>query len=195
MAGNARPLRADAERSVRAILEAAERVLRADPAASLAQIAEAAGVARTTIHRRFSSREALLDALRAWSVGQFNAAVDDARPEASPPMVALYQLTLNILRAKIAWSYGMAQAERAGPAVPEMLAAVTGRCEKLFERMQAAGLITENADLHWALRVYRALIAETLHGEKASGDADADVLATRIVATLMQGIGTEAARL
>jgi len=46
-----KPLRADAERSIRSILEAAERVLSADPAASMEQVAEAAGVARTTIHQ------------------------------------------------------------------------------------------------------------------------------------------------
>jgi AcrR family transcriptional regulator len=42
-------LRADAERTVHAILAAAERVLSADPAATMEQIAEQAGVARTTI--------------------------------------------------------------------------------------------------------------------------------------------------
>ncbi|HEY9379181.1 MAG TPA: TetR family transcriptional regulator, partial [Jiangellaceae bacterium] len=53
-----RPLRADAERSVRAILEAAERVLADDPSASMEQIAEAAGLARITVHRRFASWQA-----------------------------------------------------------------------------------------------------------------------------------------
>ncbi|MDG4862728.1 helix-turn-helix domain containing protein, partial [Streptomyces sp. T-3] len=62
-ASTPRPLRADAERSVRVILEAAERVLAADPAASMEHIAEAAGVARTTVHRRFANRQALVDAL------------------------------------------------------------------------------------------------------------------------------------
>ncbi|MGO4427746.1 TetR/AcrR family transcriptional regulator, partial [Streptomyces sp. MCAF7] len=45
-----RPLRADAERTMTAILEAAERTLSRDPAATMEQIAEAAGVARTTVH-------------------------------------------------------------------------------------------------------------------------------------------------
>ncbi|MGW0436862.1 helix-turn-helix domain-containing protein [Micromonospora sp. NPDC003197] len=66
----ARSLRADAERSVRAILEAAERVLAEEPGASMEQIAAAAGVARTTIHRRFANRQALIDALASSAARQ-----------------------------------------------------------------------------------------------------------------------------
>jgi serine phosphatase RsbU (regulator of sigma subunit) len=52
--------RADALRNRERILEAAERMLKRSPSATLADIAAAAGVARSTLHRRFPSREALL---------------------------------------------------------------------------------------------------------------------------------------
>lgn len=81
----ARPLRADAERSVRAILEAAERVLSTDPGASMEQIATAAGVARTTIHRRFAHRQALIEALVSSAARQLAQAVEDGRPDTAPP--------------------------------------------------------------------------------------------------------------
>ena len=102
-----RPLRADAERSVRAILEAAERVLAADPGASMEQIAEAAGVARTTVHRRFASRQALIEALAESAVRQLAQAVEDGRPDTAPPLVALHRITANVLRIKGAWSYAL----------------------------------------------------------------------------------------
>lgn len=95
-----RALRADAERSVRAILEAAERVLAADPGASMEQIAEAAGVARTTVHRRFASRQALIDALAESAVRQLTQAIEDARPDTTPSLVALHRVTANVLRIK-----------------------------------------------------------------------------------------------
>jgi AcrR family transcriptional regulator len=57
------PRRADALRNRERILDAAERMLARSRSASLAEIAAAAGVSRSTLHRRFASREALLEAL------------------------------------------------------------------------------------------------------------------------------------
>jgi serine phosphatase RsbU (regulator of sigma subunit) len=56
--------RADAMRNRERILDAAERLLERSPSATLADIAAAAGVARSTLHRRFSTRGDLITALR-----------------------------------------------------------------------------------------------------------------------------------
>jgi serine phosphatase RsbU (regulator of sigma subunit) len=56
--------RADALRNRERILDAAERMLEHSPSATLADIAAAAGVARSTLHRRFPSRDDLIAALR-----------------------------------------------------------------------------------------------------------------------------------
>ncbi|MBX6386692.1 MAG: helix-turn-helix transcriptional regulator, partial [Microbispora sp.] len=93
-----RPLRADSERTVRTILEAAERLFAVNPAATMEQVAREAGVARTTVHRRFTTREALVEELTRWAAHQFAEAVISARPDSAPPLVALYQVTVNVLR-------------------------------------------------------------------------------------------------
>jgi serine phosphatase RsbU (regulator of sigma subunit) len=56
--------RADALRNRERILDAADRLIERSPSATLADIAAAAGVARSTLHRRFSTRDDLLTALR-----------------------------------------------------------------------------------------------------------------------------------
>jgi serine phosphatase RsbU (regulator of sigma subunit) len=58
------PRRADALQNRERILEAASRMLERSPSASLADIAAAAGVARSTVHRRFPTRDALIAAVR-----------------------------------------------------------------------------------------------------------------------------------
>jgi AcrR family transcriptional regulator len=182
-----RSLRADAERSVRAILEAAERVLADDPGASMEQIAAAAGVARTTIHRRFANRQALIEALASSAARQLARAVDDGRPDTAPPLVAMHRITANVLQVKSAWAFALEL-----PADPDGEAAlihqdIARSCVAVLKRAQDDKLIDEAADLDWVRRVYYALIGESLHGN-ADG-ADPDTLATRIIDTLLHGAG------
>jgi AcrR family transcriptional regulator len=179
-------MRSDAARTVRTILEAAERVLSGNPAASMEQIAEAAGVARTTVHRRFASREALLDAMAAWATRKFAEAVESARPETTPPLVALYQVTASVLRVKSDWGFAMSRALPDDPEVARVHADVSERCDRLFLRARQAGVLRADVDPAWAKRVYYALIHEAVQ----SRDADPDALAARVVDTLLRGVGS-----
>src|SRR5690348_14875162 len=49
--------------SAAALLDVAVEVLVADPAASLAEVADAAGIGRTTLHKHYATREDLLRAV------------------------------------------------------------------------------------------------------------------------------------
>ncbi|MCX4778340.1 TetR/AcrR family transcriptional regulator [Streptomyces sp. NBC_01264] len=72
-----RPRRADAERNTAAIVDAGLDCFLADPQASMAAIARAAGVSRVTLYSHFPTREALLDAA-------LDRAVDEAAATLEP---------------------------------------------------------------------------------------------------------------
>jgi AcrR family transcriptional regulator len=190
-----RPLRADAERTVRTILEAAERVLTRDPAATMEEIAAAAGVARTTVHRRFSTREALIASLGGWASRQLEAAVDEARPDTAPPLVALYQATANVLRVKFSWGFSMGTALAKGGEVEEIQCRMLDTCDRLFRRLRDSGALRADVDPVWARRVYYALIHEACQDVGAESGPDADTLATQLINTLLRGVGTPTAPL
>jgi len=57
--------RGDAERNHRLVIEAGIELLASDPEAGVHEVADAAGVGRTTVYRHFPNRESLLEAVIA----------------------------------------------------------------------------------------------------------------------------------
>jgi AcrR family transcriptional regulator len=191
----ARALRADAERSVRAILEAAERVLAEDAGASMEQIAEAAGLTRITVHRRFANRQALLEALSVSAMQQLLETIEDARPDSAPALVALYRVTSNVLRVKSAWRFSLTHHISLSDAAAALWAEIEARTAELLSRAQREGLLAAATDLDWMRQVYYALLTEALNRpgtEEDSAAQDPDALATLVIDTLLHGGGPRA---
>lgn len=101
-------------RTRNAILEAAITVFVTDRSAPLAEVAEQAGVARSTLHRYFPERADLTDALRAYATEQVEAAITRARLDEGPAGDALLRLGIAYLETwdTIMWNY--LEAEAAG---------------------------------------------------------------------------------
>lgn len=76
-------------RTRKAILDAAVRVLATDPGASLGQIADAADVGRTTLHRYFPDRAELLAALTQEAARRLTDAGERARLDEGTGLDAL----------------------------------------------------------------------------------------------------------
>ena len=75
-----------------AILHAATQVLSEEPAASVEDIARAAGVSRQTVYAHFPSRDALLNAVIELATAEVTEAFEAAGLEEAPPAEALIRL-------------------------------------------------------------------------------------------------------
>jgi AcrR family transcriptional regulator len=84
-----RPRRADARRSVEAIVDAASTMLGERADTSMEEIAGAAGVSRQTVYAHFPSRDALVSAVLDRAGSDILAAIDGARLDARTPAEAL----------------------------------------------------------------------------------------------------------
>ncbi|HYU04622.1 MAG TPA: helix-turn-helix domain-containing protein, partial [Jatrophihabitantaceae bacterium] len=68
--------RADARQNIASILDAALRCFARDPNASVADIAQAAGVGRVTLYGHFSSRADLVDAVLTRTIAHADTVLD-----------------------------------------------------------------------------------------------------------------------
>ena len=84
--------RADAERNVVAILDAALEALASDPDSSMSEIARRAGVVRATVYVHFPTRTDLLDAVMEHAVAQVADATRRAEPGRGEPADALQRV-------------------------------------------------------------------------------------------------------
>jgi AcrR family transcriptional regulator len=156
--------RADAEQNVTAILQAATKVLTAQPEASVEDVARAAGVSRQTVYAHFASREALIDAVIEEGMAEVSAAFEAAGLEDAPPAEALIRLLdagwqVNARYPLLLWRLPAISpdedVDRHGP--------VAERLHEIIRRGQESGEFDSRLSAAW-------LIAAGLAMGRAAGD-------------------------
>ncbi len=75
-----------------ALLESAFELLNQNPKASLADIAALAGVGRATLHRHFSGRDDLIEAMTLQAIDETEQAADEASKNSTSYSMALEQI-------------------------------------------------------------------------------------------------------
>ncbi|MCT7355490.1 TetR/AcrR family transcriptional regulator [Streptomyces sp. 15-116A] len=156
-------------RTRRAILDAAVALLSATPTASLGDVASAAGVGRTTVHRYFPERSDLLAAIGTDLLDKVAAATERARLQDGPADRALERLCQEYFELGDAltlifdnpqlmnWSGW----EEETPADREVL--------RTLERGQAEGRVDAEADAQWLLSVLWALLYSAWEQSRTAG--------------------------
>jgi AcrR family transcriptional regulator len=176
--------RADAERSVAAILDAALEALASDPDSSMSEIARRAGVVRATIYVHFPTRTDLLDAVMEHAVTQVAEAMRAAEPHRGEPVEALERVLratwreLARFHALLALNTARLSAEELHRRHVPML----DQLEPLIERGQKHGVFRSDLPVSWLLAVTRSIVHAASHeirgGRLAESEAEAVMIST-----------------
>jgi TetR/AcrR family transcriptional repressor of mexCD-oprJ operon len=151
--------RADAERSIARILDAALDALATDPDASMAEIARRAGVVRATIYMHFPTRDALIDAVTQRAITHVGGVIDAAEPEGGDATDALRRVVTSAWRelgryhALVAITTQLPHSEVHSKHHP-----VLARLEPLIARGQRDGSFRADVPAAWHLSMLMALI-------------------------------------
>jgi AcrR family transcriptional regulator len=191
----ARPKRrADAERSVAAILDAAIDALADDPEASMAEIARRASVVRATIYVHFPTRDALIAAVTDRAMIEATEALRAAAPDQGEPTEALTRMLTESWRVLGPYHALVAINTRLAP---ERLRAlhqpVLRQLRPLLKRGQQSGAFNPELPIEWMLTVLLELIHAASH-EYSTGRLPADKAEAVLIASVLGALSNPQAQ-
>jgi TetR/AcrR family transcriptional regulator, mexCD-oprJ operon repressor len=181
--------RADAERSITSIVNAALEALASDPDVSMAEIARRAGVVRATIYMHFPTRESLLDAVMEHAVAQVAEATSSAEPTRGEPAEALERVLratwhkLSDFHALLAINTGRLSAQELHRRHQPVMTLFV----PLIERGQAAGVFRSDLPVSWHLAMIRA-IAHAASAEVRSSRIAEQKVETAMLSTVLNAL-------
>jgi AcrR family transcriptional regulator len=157
--------RADAERNVLRIQEAAIRLWADEPNAGVADVAAAAGVGRATLYRHFPTRESLLEAIRTQGLTDGETAIDTCRIDEGSATEALSRLLAAWLelgdRYRVVVTNPSQPHNTDARAREERLAQAI---QSLIERGQGKGEFSADVPAVWSMSAVGALLVAAIQG-------------------------------
>ena len=187
--------RADADRSVAAILDAGLEALASDPDSSMAEIARRAGVVRATIYVHFPTRETLLDAVMEYAIGQVVESMRGAEPQRGEPVEALER----VLRAtwrQLGQFHGLLALNTARLSAEELHrrhVPMLDQLEPLIKRGQKQGVFRSDLPVSWLLAVTRSIVHAASHEIRGGRLPESEAEAV-MVSTILRAIGGNGGR-
>lgn len=187
----AKPRRADAERNVTAILEAALDALTRDPDVPMGEIARLAGVSRATTYAHFPSRESLIAAVTERAIADVARALTAAEPESGNPTEALQRVLratwreLDRFHALVAINSKLPHEQLHRMHIP-----IVKHLQPLIERGQRDGAFRQGVPVSWHFATLLAIV-HAASGEVRAGRLPVDDVESAMLAT---ALGAVAAR-
>ncbi len=165
------------------VLEAAVRLLAADPGASMQDIAEAASISRASLHRLYPTRDALVDEIAARAVKRVAAALDASRLDDGTAREAIARLTDAAIPIVHKFAFLAAESRlQTSESARREDRAVDDRITRLFQRGQEEGALRADLPAAWLRHAYGWLLyaaaVATTQGDIAPREAARLVLST-----------------
>ncbi|MFJ3640238.1 TetR/AcrR family transcriptional regulator [Streptomyces sp. NPDC090108] len=179
-------MRADAARNLAALLRTGARLLAEDPSTPLSAIAAAAGVDRTTAHRRFANREALLSAVFQAKLDAAERVLDEARLTEAPVAVALHRYVEGIVPVSRDWPVDTRRMMREDPEANRRAETQSARLDAFLRRAADEGLLRPGVPLPWVRETLNQLVSSAAH---RFPETDPPQAADLVVDALLNGFG------
>ncbi|MGV9308163.1 MULTISPECIES: TetR/AcrR family transcriptional regulator [unclassified Nonomuraea] len=178
------------------IVTAAIHHLNTRPTASMADLAEAAGVSRATLHRHFSSRDDLLvalgsRALACWEAAQDSVGITAAAAESDPDRLRGTLSDLLTALVDVADEHGFALTDHAMSVNPGLLRRadeLEDREIALFAAAQRAGVLRAGLPVRWISNAWYGLLVGARESLRRGDVARRDMPAL-LVETFFRGAG------
>ncbi|TKK84041.1 TetR/AcrR family transcriptional regulator [Herbidospora galbida] len=178
--------RADAQRSIAAILQAAVEALSRNPEASVSEIAKIAGVGRVTVYGHFPNRGDLVDAALAHAIEQGEVSLDDV-DLTGDPREALTRL-IDSSWQLVDRSRSLLQAAQSvlpPSRIRALHASPAERVQKLVERGRDEGVFRTDLPTEWLVGVMHSVMhhaADEINADRLAADQAAGYIAATVLA-------------
>jgi TetR/AcrR family transcriptional regulator, mexCD-oprJ operon repressor len=181
--------RADAERSVTSILDAALEALASDSEASMAEIARRAGVVRATIYVHFPTRESLIDAVTERAIAEVTEVMATAEPDHGDPAEALHRV-LTVGWRELGRFHALVRINTRRPQVElrRLHRPVHALLQPLIERGMKTGTFRSDVPVAWHLSMLLALI-HAASGELQAKRLSAAEIESALLTTVLCALG------
>jgi TetR/AcrR family transcriptional regulator, mexCD-oprJ operon repressor len=175
------------DRTAAAIIDSAATLLaERGEAASMDEIASAAGIGRATLYRYFPNREELLNAMAAASVQELAARIEEANLEAVPFEEAVARLARAIIATGSKFTALSRDAAKHSDDLPDLDVKVTEPIRALFRRAAAEGALSADLPLDILMDLFSGLIRGALD-TTASGRRGVEEAAAAVTTLFLDG--------